>query len=196
MLLECLFHLSQNIVRKFKEFKIIKKAFTKRSYEILRNIEILFFIDHKQIKTQFNLIKEYYKEDNEKNLLLYYENFWLKKDYNLFNYSEIIKDILKIKNLYINKKGDKNSENILISKINSINKLFFTNNICENIHSKIAKFIPKGNVTKNNFQETIKYILNSYELNNKEIIRKDYITRTLIILIEKLKINIEPKIIT
>ena len=128
--------------------------------------------------------------------MLYYENFWLKKDYNLFNYSEIIKDILKIKKLYINKKGDKNSENILISKINSINKLFFTNNICENIHSKIAKFIPKGNVTKNNFQETIKYILNSYELNNKEIIRKDYITRTLIILIEKLKINIEPKIIT
>ena len=80
--------------------------------------------------------------------------------------------------------------------MSAINKLFFTNNICENIHPKIAKFIPNGNVSKSNFKDAIKYILNSYELKNSEIIRKDYITRRIIILIENLKINSKPQIIS
>ena len=66
---------------------------------------------------------------------------------------------MKIKNLDINSDGNKNSENILYFKLGSINKLFFTGNICEYIHSKISKYkyIPKGNITKNNFKDTIKF---------------------------------------
>lgn len=76
--------------------------------------------------------------------MLYHENYWLNKDYNIFNYSEIIKDILKIKTKYLNSKGSESNKKLLFSKIMSINKLFFINNICENIHSKIAKYIPNG----------------------------------------------------
>lgn len=162
----------------------------------MRNLEILSFIDQKQIKIQFKFLKDYFNDYNEKKFMLYYENFWLKKDYNLFNYSEIIKDILKIENKYIISKGSESNKKLLFSKVTSINKLFFTNNICENIHSKISKNIPNGQINKYNLKQTLKYILNSYELNNKEIVRKDFITRTLIIIVEKLNLNTKPQIIT
>lgn len=162
----------------------------------MRNLEILSFIDQKQIKIQFKFLKDYFNDYNEKKFMLYYENFWLKKDYDLFNYSEIIKDILKIENKYIISKGSESNKKLLFSKVTSINKLFFTNNICENIHSKISKNIPNGQINKYNLKQTLKYILNSYELNNKEIVRKDFITRTLIIIVEKLNLNTKPQIIT
>ena len=44
----------------------------------------------------------------------YYERVWIKKKQKIFNYGEIIKNILQCKNLFINKKGLDNTENILI----------------------------------------------------------------------------------
>ena len=61
---------------------------------------------------------------------------------------ELIKDVLKCKNLYINKNGSEESKKILLSKLKSLNKLYFTNNICETIHSKISNYLPNLAVTK------------------------------------------------
>ena len=73
-----------------------------------------------------------------------------------------------------------------------MNRLYFTNNICESIHSKIANHISNNSVTKKNCKDTIIYILNHYALKYNECKRKDYITRTLIIIIEKYKLNEKP----
>ena len=70
-----------------------------------------------------------------------------------------------------------------------------TNNICETIHKKIVNNLPNGHVTKNAFRETILYIFNQYIYKVKNSIRRDYITRTLIIIVEKYNLNEEPKFI-
>jgi hypothetical protein len=54
----CLFHYSQTIMIKFKELKIFKKKLNKKSYELLKNLEILAFIDIDKI----TLFIEFYKE--------------------------------------------------------------------------------------------------------------------------------------
>ena len=60
----------------------------------------------------------------------------------------MINDIIKTKNKFINKKFNKSYEKPLISNIKSIQELFFTNNICESIHSKIANLLPNGLLLK------------------------------------------------
>jgi len=47
--------------------------------------------------------------------------------------------------------------------------------------------MPNGAVTKELFRNAIKYIIIDYEYREKDLIRRDYITRTIIILIEKYK---------
>ena len=64
-----------------------------------------------------------------------------------------------------------------------------TNNICESIHGKISNHLPNSSITKAYFKDTISYILKHYSMKNKETIRKDYISRSLIIIIEKYNLN-------
>ena len=69
--------------------------------------------------------------------MIYYERVWLKIFIKLFNYYHLINDIWKIKNLYINKNGHKNSERVLISKLKSQYKVYLTNKICESFMEKL-----------------------------------------------------------
>ena len=64
----------------------------------------------------------------------YFEKYWLKKYQNLYIYSKLINDIIKCKNYFINNNGNKSSEKNLISKLKSLELVYFTNNICESIH--------------------------------------------------------------
>ena len=64
-----------------------------------------------------------------------------------------------------------------------------TNNICESIHGKISNHLPNSSITKAYFKDTISYILKHYSMKNRETIRKDYISRSLIIIIEKYNLN-------
>ena len=82
-----------------------------------------------------------------------------------------------------------------MDKLKGLNLLFFTNNICETIHNKIVNHLPGSRTSKNNFKDTIKYIWNTYSFKKNQFVRKDYITRILIIIIEKFNINNEPKFI-
>lgn len=64
----CLFHYSQTIMKKFRELKIYKKKLNKRAYELLKNIELLAFIDNEKIKTYIEFFKEtIFLSENENN---------------------------------------------------------------------------------------------------------------------------------
>jgi len=125
-----------------EKINILSSNMNKRSIEILRNLEILSFLDKNRIAKFYNSLKdEISNNENEKNLMIYIEKYWLKKYKDLYSYGELIKDIINLKNNYINNEGSIQSENNLISKLKSLDKVYFTNNICETIHSKISKYL-------------------------------------------------------
>ena len=173
-----------------KKLNMIKKKLNKRSTEILRNLEILTFIDNKNIPSYFEFLKKVISQtEEEKTLMTYLEKYWYKKYKGLYEYGQIIKDTIKIKNLYVSKNGRRDAENNLISKLKSLEKIYFTNNICETIHSKISKYLGDNIISKNKFRDTLNFIMNNYSVNFKNNMRRDYVTRTLIILIQKLDLN-------
>ena len=67
-----------------------------------------------------------------------------------------------------------------------------TNNICETIHNKISNFIANKPSSKYTFRDIINFVINEYAYNNNKSIRRDYITRTIIIIIEKYELNSIP----
>ena len=107
----------------------------------------------------------------------------------------MIDEILKCKKLYVNNNGNNNSFITLKDKLKALNKLYMTNNICESIHGLISKNLPNTRVTKNNFRDTINYIIKNNDFKTKNIIRRDYITRTLVVIIEKYDLNKDYKFI-
>ena len=125
-----------------EKLNILSSNMTKRSIEILRNLEILSFLDKNRIAKYYNILKdEISNNENEKNLMIHTEKYWLKKYKDLYSYGQLIKDIINLKNNYINNEGSIQSENNLISKLKSLDKVYFTNNICETIHNKISKYL-------------------------------------------------------
>ena len=60
--------------------------------------------------------------DKEIELMNYFDRTCMKKYKKLFNYGFWINNILKIPKLYIHKKGDKSSENDLLSNLKSLKK--------------------------------------------------------------------------
>ena len=64
---------------------------------------MLCFIKKNKIKSYFSKIKENCLiNDNEKLFFKYYENTMMKKKFDIFNYSDLISDIIKSKNLFSN----------------------------------------------------------------------------------------------
>ena len=193
----CLFHFSQAIIKNMNKNNLINKKLNKRGVEILRNLEMLCFVDINKINAYFDNLKNIINlNDNEKNFMNYFEKTWLKKYKKLFNYSRLLQDTIKCKNLYINKKGKNNSYFPIKDKLKSLNKLYLTNNICENIHSCISKHLPNTRITKNNFRDTLNFIIKDNEFKNIAPIRRDYISRTLIIIYLKYDLDNKFKFIT
>ena len=156
-------------------------------------MEILCFINENKVDEYFEFLKKNISiNEKENKFMTYYEKTWLKKYKKMFNYGNLIYYIHKSKNLFIIKKGDKYSKNNLVSKFKSLEKVYFTNNVCESIHGQIAKYIQNRNVSKSLFKDTIIYILNKRFLNFSKIVRRDFVTRSLIILIEKQNLNENP----
>ena len=93
IIMHCFFHFVQCIVKYMKKYKICKTKFTKRAFEILKNIEILCFINPNYIKTYSKLLGDYLKEENEKKLYNYLYKNWISKKPELYNYYEIFRII-------------------------------------------------------------------------------------------------------
>ena len=166
IIISSFFHFSQSIYRKLKEYKIIKKSLIKYGYEILRNIEIICFIDPKLIKDYEIFLKKNLKTEKEKKLFNYIKNYWLKKDFIIFNYS-ILKEKTKNKKV--------------------LEQFYIINNIAEWLHSKINYYLPKRRINANDFLYCVKNIMNLNEIKNNKIIRKDIISKTLIKLTSNIK---------
>ena len=125
IIISCFFLFAQCLYKKMKEVKLIKSKIGKYNFEILRNAELVCFINPKLIGKYSKFLKEKLKKDEEILFYNYLEKTWLKKDYKIYNYYAIIDD---------NNNDDKN----LI-----MNHIFLTNNIEESLHSKINFYIPK-----------------------------------------------------
>ena len=134
---------------------------------------IKLFINPNKILKYFDFLKEkLFILDKEKDFMEYYKKEWLNKYKESFNYFDFIENIKKLKNNYINNKGNKTSETNLISILKSLNKVYLTNNIWESINSKIANYIKENKTIKNTFRDSINYIINDYSINTKNVSEK------------------------
>ena len=64
-LITCLFHFGQALFRKLQKLKMIKNKLNKRGYEIIKNLEILCFIDKKNITKYFDFLKSHINKSIE-----------------------------------------------------------------------------------------------------------------------------------
>ena len=168
IIISCFFHFSQSIFKKMKDYKIINKKLSKHAFCILRNIELICFINPDLLKKYENFLESFLKTNEEIKLFKYIKKNWLDKDHKIFNYYQLIKN-----------EKDINQD--------IINHFYITNNIAESFHSKMNYYLPKRKITSNDFLKSIKSILNFNEIKNNKIVRKDFITRTLIKLASNIK---------
>ena len=70
-----------------KKLNITKKRLNKKCYEILKNIEILSFIDKNKLNGYIKFIYNKLEKDNEaKKLIPYLKKNWYDKNPDLYNY--------------------------------------------------------------------------------------------------------------
>ena len=168
---KCFFHFTKMIKMHLMKTGLFKRKMNKISIEIMRNIQLLCFIKKNKIKELKDIIIDKLKEKNSlKNFITYLKDYIFKLNENSFNYEDFI-------NYKINEKND------------LMEKIYFTNNIVENLNSKIDFYLPKRKTTNVDFINSITNIMINSKFNNKEIVRKDYISRALISIIKKYNLN-------
>ena len=109
---------------------------------------------------------------NIANLVIIWQKIGLKKNPDLFNYVKILE--------YRNE--NENNQKIL-------NNFFLTNNICEALHSKINYYIPKRATNAKDFITSLKKIFIYNLIKGQEIIRKDFKSKAIMLLIKDLDLN-------
>ena len=83
---------------KLTQTGLTKKKLNYKACEILKNIELLCFIDIKNIKKFQNIIlNKLENEDKIKPFIKYLKNYLFKLDGNIYNYSEIINHFKNLK---------------------------------------------------------------------------------------------------
>ena len=171
---KCFFHFTQMIRKKMAQSGLCKRKINKQSLEILRNIQLLCFLENKNLKKFKDIIKDKLIGNKiYKNLLNYLESYIFKLDDSIYNYSDFFKYI---------KINDNNDNNI-------INTFYVTNNIVESINSKINSYLPKHSTNNFDFVNSINKILANDSNDNKKIKRHDFITMTIIDLIKEKDLN-------
>ena len=132
--MKCLFHFSQMLIRKLSNLGFKKKKLNKQLIEIVRNIQILVFLK-KEKKQDFEkiILNEINKFDDISKFRKYLQKYIFKIINEGYNFEKLI-------NEYYEKNNKK-----------SLEKLYFTNNICESINSKINFYLPKKITTNYDF---------------------------------------------
>ena len=94
----------------------------KESLEILKNIEIICFLNKDKVKDYQNYLLNKLKSfENIQGLNTLLTNFWFKKPIEMYNYSKLLCG------------GD----NSLILENKYLDRFYFTNNVAESIHHKL-----------------------------------------------------------
>ena len=83
------------------------------------------------------------KEENEKKLYKYLNKNWLNKNYNIYNYYELIEKY---------------------EHSNLISHFYVTNNIAESLHSKFKLYFPNKKCTNVNFIIALKNVIKNTEI--------------------------------
>lgn len=122
----------------------------------MRNIQILCFINKDKIKKLKDIIFDKLKETNKlKNAISYLKKYLFKLNESSYNYED-----------FLNYKGNNNFE--------IMTKIYFTNNIIENINYKINYYLPKKIINNVDFVNSISKIIINSKFNKNEVIRKEY----------------------
>ena len=176
----CHFHYLKAIVDKMIQLKLTKRKLNKKSYMIIKNIQILSFIKQKNLKkyTDF-IINKLLSLNVDSKFISYIRNNWFNRNPDLFNYEKLFTLIDNVNN-------NKNKEIIL-------NKFFFTNNISEALHRKINNYLPKNLITAENFASTLKKVFINNIIKHGSLKRKDFKSRAIIKIIEDLNLSDSPK---
>ena len=103
----------------------------------------------------------------------YLKNYWFNHNRYDYNYSDVISNYYKNKNL--------------------IDRMYLTNNIVESLHSKINLYLPKHKSTKYNFINTLENIIFNDSFKIENLKRFDFKTKALMLLIEKENLNTDIK---
>ena len=168
--IKCFFHFIKACREKLKKLGATKKGLNKETYEILNNVELLCLIDiDKMERYKKFLLENIDKLNKYKEFVSYLKNFWFKRPNEEYNYSKFI-------HKYIDNK-------------NALEKLYLTNNITESIHAKLNYFLPRHITNQFNFINSLKNILINNAFKNSDIVRKDYKTKSLLLLIDKENLN-------
>ena len=120
------------IYKKLKKVKLIKTKLNKHYFEVLRNVELICFINPKYIDKYNKFLKANLSEGDENKFYKYLNNTRFKKDYRIYNYYKLF-------------------ENVNEDNKNLLEHMFLTNNIEESLHSKINYYIPKKKINYNFF---------------------------------------------
>ena len=136
-----LFSLHKSHKTKNIKFKIIKKKnLNKTAFEIIKIIEILYFIIKEKITNYIKFIVDNIEKFKDfKKLNKYLNKNWFSKNTNLFNYSTLLEYI-----------RNKNSNDLILEKF------YITNNISESLHKKINSYLPKTSTTPKMFFKAMK----------------------------------------
>ena len=148
----------------------------KESLEILKNIEIICFLNKDKVKDYQNYLLNKLKSfENIQGLITLLTNFWFKKPIEMYNYSKL---------LY-------NEDNSLILENKYLDRFYFTNNVAESIHHKLNLCLQKRKKTCLDFIESVRNCFTNDETKIGAIERYDIKSRTLISIIqcENLKKN-------
>ena len=168
--LKCFFHFAKTVREKLKTFTNNKKFLTKENYVILKNIELICFIEENKIELYKKFINKNLKALNVSiNFINYLNKFWFIKNNGEFNY---LKFIEKYRN-----------------NVKALNKLYITNNIIESLHHKLTYNVPKCVLNKYNFINSMKNIFTNDIIKHNIYKRYDYITQALLLMINKKNIN-------
>ena len=133
---------------------------------------MLCFIDIENIQHYKKIILERLgKEKNMNSFINYLNNYLFKLNLKFYNYKELINHFESIK-------SDRFME-----------KFYTTNNICESLNSKINFFLPKKTIDNKAFMYSLKNIFLNSLISKQDTIRKDYITKGLMLLIKEKEIN-------
>ena len=158
-----------------QKLNLTKNKLNKKCYEVLKNIEILSFISKSKIENYIKfIISELEKKDDMKKLIPYIKKNWFKKNYEFFNYSELLEKSIGGDDKYLD-------------------KFYITNNISESLHAKLNFYLPKNVTNSEMFSLSLTKVLIDDTIKKDCIKRYDFKTRALIKIIEKFNLNENPK---
>ena len=89
--------------------------------------------------------------------------------------------------IYCNEQGKIKEDNKFL------NRLYLTNNVSESINAKLNYYLPKRATNNKDFITSLSKIIINNIIKKSQIIRHDYISRSMIMMINNLKLNENPK---